>query len=158
MKQKVILSNYSLFISISGIAVYGAIMIYEYRQSHDAAACFMALALVVLCGMSLFYTPMSLSVDNESLNINRSFRIKSIPLGEIKSVKLCPPTMAEKRIFGSGGWFGYWGYFSEPSIGKYFAYYGKASDCFLVKLKDGKQYLLGCENPAQMVEYINSKI
>ena len=101
---------------------------------------------------------MSISVDEANLNINRSLRIKSIPLKEIKSVKLCPPTMAEKRICGSGGWFGYWGWFSEPSIGKYFAYYGKASDCFLIELKDGKKYLLGCADAPLMVERISSKI
>ena len=68
------------------------------------------------------------------------------------------PTMAKKRICGSGGWFGYYGWFSEPSIGKYFAYYGKASDCFLVTLKDGKKYVLGCESPDEMVEVINKLI
>ena len=66
--------------------------------------------------------------------------------------------MAKKRICGSGGWFGYYGWFSEPSIGKYFAYYGKASDCFLVTLKDGKKYVLGCESPDEMVEVINKLI
>ncbi len=71
---------------------------------------------------------------------------------------LCPPTMAERRICGSGGFFGYWGWFKEPSIGKYFAYYGKASDCFLVELKDGKKYLIGCSNPSEVVSYINSRL
>ena len=114
--------------------------------------------LILLCATALLYMPMSISVDDANLNINRSLRIKSIPLKEIKSVKLCPPTMAEKRICGSGGWFGYWGWFSEPSIGKYFAYYGKASDCFLVELKNGKNYLLGCADAPEMVKYISERI
>ncbi len=50
--------------------------------------------------------------------------------------------MAERKICRSGGFFGYWGWLSEPSIGKYFAYYGKASDCSLVELKNGKRYLI----------------
>lgn len=112
-------------------------------------------ALFVLCFTALCYMPLSISIRNGELNINRPLRIKSIPLSSIKSVKLVSPTMAQKRICGSGGWFGYYGWFNEPSIGKYFAYYGKASDCFLVTLKDGKKYLLGCENPKDMVEFIN---
>lgn len=115
-------------------------------------------SLILLCGAALFYMPMSISVDDNNLNINRSLKIKSIPLKEIMSVKLCPPTMAEKRICGSGGWFGYWGWFSEPSIGKYFAYYGKASDCFLVELKNRKNYLIGCADAPEMVEFITSKL
>lgn len=114
--------------------------------------------LILLCVAALLYMLISISVDDTNLNINRSLRIKSIPLKEIKSVKLCPPTMAEKRICGSGGWFGYWGWFSEPSIGKYFAYYGKASDCFLVELKSEKKYLLGCDDAPTMVEYLSERI
>ena len=114
--------------------------------------------LILLCATALLYMPMSISVDDANLNINRSLRIKSIPLKEIKSVKLCPPTMAEKRICGSGGWFGYWGWFSEQSIGKYFAYYGKASDCFLIELKNGKKYLLGCNDAPEIVKYIAERI
>ena len=75
---------------------------------------------------------------------------------EIESVRLCPPTMGEKRLFGSGGFLGYWGWFSERDLGRYFAYYGKASDCFLVRMRDGRQYMIGCEDAPKMVDYINS--
>ena len=127
--------------------------------ANDAIAKYItASALVILCITALFYMPLSISVKDGCLNINRPLKIKSIQLNQIASVKLYPPTMAEKRICGCGGWFGYYGWFNEPSIGKYFAYYGKASDCFLVTLKDGKKYLLGCENPTEMLEFINKSI
>lgn len=96
--------------------------------------------------------PLSISVENGTLNINRPLRVKSIPLSSIESVKLFAPTKADKRICGSGGWFGYYGWFHEPSIGRYFAYYGNASDCFLVRLTDGKKYLPGCENPKEIAD------
>ena len=124
----------------------------------DAIATYIAAgALVILCITALLYMPLSISVKEDCLNINRPFKIKSIPLSQIASVKLCPPTMAKRRICGSGGWFGYYGWFNEPSIGKYFAYYGKATDCFLVTLKDGKKYLLGCEKPNEIVTFILNK-
>lgn len=115
-------------------------------------------ALVVLCFTALCYMPLSISVKNGELNINRPLKIKSIPLSQITFVELYSPSMASRRICGSGGWFGYYGWFKAPSIGKYFAYYGKASDCFLVTLKDGKKYVLGCENPKDMVDYINKSV
>ena len=68
---------------------------------------------------------------------------------------MCAPTMGTIRICGSGGWFGW---FSEKDLGKYFAYYGKASDCFLVTLKNGKKYMLGCKDTPKMVNAINEKI
>lgn len=66
--------------------------------------------------------------------------------------------MGEKRIFGSGGFFGWYGWFSEADLGKYFAYYGKASDCFLVTLKNGRKYMLGCADAPAMVAEIRSNI
>ncbi len=105
---------------------------------------------------ALFYMPVWLSIDKTAICIKTPLRIKRIPLDEVASMQLCPPTMAEMRLCGSGGFFGYWGWFREPSIGVYFAYYGKSSDCFLVRLKNGKQYMRGCQDPAEIVEYYES--
>ncbi|MDE6575687.1 MAG: PH domain-containing protein, partial [Muribaculaceae bacterium] len=83
------------------------------------------LGVVVIWALAtLYYAPLSIELKDNVLAVNRSLRIKEIPLSEIKMVKLCPPTMAARRLFGSGGYFGYWGWFSEPDLGKYFAYYG----------------------------------
>lgn len=155
MKHKVLLSTYS--VAISGLCIVVLLAcLYYCRGNWGAYAIGATLAAWLLLG--LFYMPMSVSIEGSDLCINRSLRIKSIPMSEIESARLLQPTMAERRLLGSGGFMGYWGWFSEPSIGKYFAYYGKASDCFLVQLKNGRKYLLGCENPAAIVDYINSKI
>lgn len=155
MKRRVNLSTYSVIMTAIALIV---LLVCLYNCSDNRGICLISTCLIVLCGSALFYMPLSLSVDVTNLNINRSVRIKSIPLKDIKSVKLCSPTMAERRITGSGGWFGYWGWFSEPSIGKYFAYYGKASDCFLVELQDGKKYLLGCDDASTIVDYLSERI
>lgn len=99
--------------------------------------------------------PVSVSVGSDTLNVNMALRSKRIPLPDIESVRLCSPTMGAKRICGSGGLFGWYGWFREGDIGKYFAYYGKASDCFLVTLKSGRKYMLGCQDAPDMVESIS---
>lgn len=76
----------------------------------------------------------------------------------VKSAELFQPTMGSIRICASGGYMGYWGIFREGDIGQYTAFYGKASDCFLIRLKNGDKYVLGCEAPASMVDYIKSQI
>ncbi|MCM1142111.1 MAG: PH domain-containing protein [Muribaculum sp.] len=155
MKRKVNLSTYSMIMSVLGLIVLVA-WLYYCRDNWGLYV--IGASLILLCGAALFYMPMSISADSANLNINRPLKIKSIPLKAIETVKLCSPTMTEKRICGSGGWFGYWGWFSEPSIGKYFAYYGKASDCFLVELKNGKKYLISCADAPKMVEVISERI
>ena len=99
--------------------------------------------------------PLSFSLDKESLRIRRPLKTKSIPLSDIAAVRLCPPTMGAIRIIDSGEWFGWYGWFSEGDLGKYFAYYGKSSDCFLVTLKSGRKYMLGCKDAPEMVESIS---
>ncbi len=111
----------------------------------------------IFCLAALFYAPMSISADDSKLSIHRPLRIKDIPLSDIAEIRLCPPTMAARRICGSGGFLGYWGWFSERDLGRYFAYYGKASDCFLVTLRDGKKYMLGCTSPAEMVTFVSKR-
>ena len=159
MRQRVELSSFSVIITTLGIVIFIGLLLYSIFSDAPVGMVIVLAAAITFIGFAaLFYAPLSISVDNERISVNRCWKSKSIPLSEIASVKFCPPTMAERRLCGSGGWFGYWGWFSEPSIGKYFAYYGKASDCFLVRLKNGSQYILGCENPKDMVAYLSSKI
>ena len=149
MKQQVLLSRFSLIITVVSNALLIGLMFFNNPPAY------IQISLGVI---SLFYMPMSISADKTAICINRSLRVKTIPMQDVESVKLCPPTMGAIRICGSGGFFGYWGWFKERDLGKYFAYYGRSSDCFLVQLKDGRKYMLGCKNPHKMVEYINSMI
>ena len=156
MKQPVILSAFSLIITIVSNALILSIMFLNNPPVY------VQISLGVIWGMtvlaSLFYMPISISADQTAIYINRSLRIKAIPIQDVASVKLCPPTMGAIRICGSGGFFGYWGWFKERDLGKYFAYYGRSSDCFLVEFKDGRKYMLGCKNAPKMVEYIQTLI
>lgn len=159
MKKRVELSSYCFIVSALTIAVLCGILLYVLKQQDNRwPVIILGVLIVGLLLPTLFYMPLSPSVDNKYLNINRPLRIKSIPLEDIAAVKLCPPTMGAIRIAGSGGWFGWYGWFREKDLGKYFAYYGKASDCFLVTLKDGRKYMLSCKDPAEMVKYISDKI
>ena len=155
MKKRVNLSGWSVALTIVSLVV----LLCALCWARDKAALSMtASAILILCAMALFYMPVAVSVTDGKLNVHRPLRIKSIPLNHIASIELCPPSMSERRLCGSGGWFGYYGWFREPSIGKYFAYYGKASDCFLVTLRDGHKYMLGCENPDEMVDFVKNFI
>lgn len=116
--------------------------------------CFISI-LLIIC---LCYMPMSIGADEKAIYINRSLKVKTIPISSIKTVDLYTPSAGAIRTCGSGGFLGYWGWFRDRKIGKYFAYYGKSSDCFLIKLKNGHKYILGCKNAPDMVEYINKLI
>ena len=155
MKQTVKLSTFSITLSALSLIV---LLVSAYYCRDNWGLYLIGALIIALMMLTLFYMPMSITCSADELLIQRSLRIKSIPLSDIQSVKLCPPTMAEHRLCGSGGWFGYWGWFSERDLGKYFAFYGRSSECFLVRLHNGRQYMLGCKDPEEMVEYVSSHL
>lgn len=157
MKQRVLISTYSIVISTISLIIIGAAILYAMRNGQAWHAYILFGVLAILFPLTAFYMPTSISADERDLYINRLLCSKKFPYTDIQSIQLCQPTMGERRICGSGGWFGYWGWFRDRDLGKYFAYYGKASDCFLVTLKNGKIYMLGCKNPQTIVNYINEK-
>ena len=155
MKQRVELSTYSFIITILCLGILvSTIFIIPETWWQIGWGGFIAI-LHIVC---LYYMPLSIAADEHSIYINRSLKVKRIPIAEVKSVRLCPPTMGAIRICGSGGYLGYWGWFKERDLGKYFAYYGKASDCFLIELSDGHKYMLGCKNAPEMVEFIAKQL
>lgn len=156
MKQRTDLSTFCLITTIAGIL--GLIAIIIFINEGLMVQLMVAGVLVAMLLSGLFYMPLSIGADKYAIYIYRSLKIKAIPMELVKSVRLCPPTMGARRISGSGGFMGYWGWFRERDLGTYFAYYGRSSDCFLVELANGRKYMLGCRNASRMVEYINSRI
>lgn len=159
MKKNVELSSYCWFISSVSTALLCGASVYVFKESGSVLAISIwGIAIAILFLSALLFMPLSISIDKDKLSINRPLLKKSIRLSDIAEARLCSPTMGAIRLCGSGGWFGWFGWFKESDIGKYFAYYGKSSDCFLVTLKNGKKYMLGCEDAPAMVDAINANI
>lgn len=156
MKSKV---RFSAFATAITAAVFGLLFIGCIATVRDERVFFILLPLylmLIICGC--LCGPAYVSADSDNLVMGSLLRSRKIPVGKIESVELFQPTMGAVRIFASGGFMGYWGLFREGDIGKYYAFYGKSSDCFLVRMKNGDKYVLGCENPDGMVDYIKSQM
>ena len=84
MKQPVILSAFSLIITIVSNALILSIMFLNNPPVY------VQISLGVIWGMtvlaSLFYMPLSISADKTTIYINRSLRIKAIPIQGVASV------------------------------------------------------------------------
>ncbi len=151
-------TDQSVFSFVLTIVVFGLLIAAVYFTYGTDKFILTTLLVIVILGVSLFYAPLSISADEREVNINSSLRIHTIPMDRIVSVERFQPTMGSLRICGSGGFMGYWGMFSEKDTGKYMAYYGRPSDCFMICLDNGDKYVLGCKDPDAMVDFINSHI
>ncbi|MCH5319874.1 MAG: hypothetical protein J1E38_09240 [Paramuribaculum sp.] len=154
MKQKVRISLYSIIVTIVAISLYVFVIVKCFEKGEMLPFWIVTSAMILLVVSMLIYMPVSVKANDEALKVRRPLKSKVIPISEIEMIERITPTMNERRLLGSGGWFGYWGWFSERDLGKYFAYYGKSSECFFIRLKNGRQYMLGCNNPDMMVEHL----
>lgn len=134
-----LLVGFSLYFLLNGYAEKGWILL-------------VILVIMLICGT--LYAPLSLYVDEGGVAVRRPLATKRIPLDEIASIGYAPPTMSQKRVCASGGFMGYWGWFHERPLGSYFAYYGRSSETFLVRLRNGKIYMLGCDDSASAAEEV----
>ncbi len=155
MRSEVKFSTFSKILT-TGVIILLAAGLYSV---YDTSKFIPALIITgVLAAFSLWFAPLSISLTDKAIATHSPLRVHSIPFEKIREVKLFQPTMGTFRLCASGGFMGYWGIFRESDIGSYTAFYGKASDCFLVTLKDGSRYILGCEAPADMVAAIKSRL
>ena len=152
--------KFSLFSKIITIIVFGLLIgigVY-YALMGDSKGIIVLIICLILLIPSLYYSPKSIKVDETNLTINTYLSKHKLLVSNIENVDYYLPMMGNLRICASGGLMGYWGIFRGMDIGNYMAYYGKSSDCFLVRMKNGDKYVLGCENPTEMIDYINSQL
>lgn len=156
MKSKVI---YSTFSTVLTLILDGVLIFACCASAGEKPLFFILLAcLLIMLISALLYAPFAIKADSSSVIMSSLLKSRKIRIRDIESIELFQPTMGAIRVFGSGGYMGYWGIFRESDIGRYQAFYGKASDCFLIHMKNGDKYLLGCANPSAMVGYIKSQI
>lgn len=153
MKQKIKFSYYSLIITAVVIILFIA-GIFSLLGNADKLILFcLIIGTATIAG--LYFCPTSVDASKSGVTLHRLLsKSKIFPYDTIQKVDACYPSAGGLRLCGSGGFFGYWGYFSDIMIGSYFGYYGSRNNCFLVKMKDGKQYVIGCDNAVAMVDYI----
>lgn len=156
MKSRI---RYSRYATLLTIIILGVLFICCIVSIHEKPVFFTLLPIyIVLIISAFFYAPAYIETTPDYVIMGSILKSKRIHMSDIESVELFQPTMGAIRIFASGGFMGYWGMFRERDIGRYYAFYGKASDCFLIRMKNGDKYVLGCDDPSKMVACIRSHI
>lgn len=157
MTSKVHFSLYCIIISTVFVIVLAACIIILWNQPDKCAIISVISACTILA--ALYYCPISVSVDAGEVKIRRLLSgYKKFKISEIEATDICYPSAGGKRICGSGGFFGYWGYFSDKIIGQYFGYYADRSQCFYIRLKNKRQYVISCHDYADIVKDIQSHL
>lgn len=158
MERKVRWGKASVFLTV----IVTVILAVGLVCCRDDAAKFYTLAVIVAAiFMSMWYfSPVTIGVSGQAVVVKKRIGRKTIPFSAIESVSPFTPMpwLRNQRLCGCGGFAGYWGWFTDQEIGAYFAYHGRSADCFLLRLKDGRLYVLGCEDSPAVISFISDHI
>ena len=119
------------------------------------------LSLVLLISPALFI-PLRLVVNEKTLRIWRLIGKVEIRLEDIKSCSFIEDSRSffDKtiRTFGSGGLYGFLGHFKHDRYGKMRMFVTHPKQCFLIRTKDGRNFVVSSPKRKEIVEFINGKV
>ncbi len=124
----------------------------------------MAVITLGVTAWAICCSPQYLVVDDQGLGIRWRVGGRFIPLSNISEVKWLdadgPSNFITKstRVWGNGGVFGYTGLMHNKQIGKYHIYARRMTGLVLVKCVDGKNVVVGCDEPQQLVADLTSRL
>lgn len=103
-----------------------------------------ATSLVVL--VTYGFSPRGFSLSPDGLRIHRPFGATILPFDKIRSSRRAQPSeLCGLRTFGSGGMFGFFGWFWSRKLGHYRVYVTHRQDMLLVEAE--RPYLLSPDRP-----------
>lgn len=121
--------------------------------SYIAIGC-VILVIVILIIIGLYNYPLSVTLDSDNFCINYIIHSKKIPLSKIISVSrfLCNKNIIP--LFGSYGFFGWWGLYYTSKIGKFRLTASNINELVTLMLNDGNVLMVSCNDADDLVRQI----
>ena len=147
----------------AGLLLWALAATWPSDGAADSVAVFLIVALSCLPGLALIascvvwcwrQSPRSLRLDGAQLTLRRGGRPLVLPLALIAAVFPFPSGSPGCRVFGSDGFLGYLGLFSNRSLGQYTAFIGNRHEAFCVRTTHGRTYALSCADAPAMMRAI----
>ncbi len=118
------------------------------------------IALALLVFSIYLFSPKEYVLSANGILIKRFIKSINIPYSLISDIKYDPNVWRwlHLRLFGSGGLFGWWGLFSLKNIGRAWLYVTNRRNLVVIRLKNGRVYVLSPENPLDFINNIQIKM
>jgi hypothetical protein len=113
--------------------------------------------IIVILLVAFAFAPKELVIGNDKLILVRRVGKRVIPLDQIRAVSRYEAGK-DIRLFASGGYFGYYGYFTNAAYGRYEAFVGSLKQAFAVTLESGKVVVLSCADAQKFIVELRRQI
>lgn len=152
--QKTYLSKTSIVVTIFVVALMIGIAISMLFIGKEVAwVSILVLAVLVgICASAMFFMPTWVEADDEALTVIFPWRRRSFLLSDIAEGMPFADAKKMWRLCGSGAFFGWWGWYAAKGTGKFMLYASNLDDLLLLKLANGKKYVISCVDSAQLLQ------
>ncbi|WP_462254751.1 PH domain-containing protein [Ferruginibacter sp.] len=162
MTYKASLGNVAKVITIGITVLIAAIIIGQYSIIKDSSG--IATPIYTTVGLLIFYflafafRPIKYSLTNDTLIVHRLFSDVKIERSKIKSVQLLDKEKLSwsVRVFGVGGFFGYFGKFANAKLGTMTWYATRKDKIVLVEMLNNKKIILTPDDAEKFVANCNA--
>jgi PH (Pleckstrin Homology) domain-containing protein len=127
-----------------------------YERSGSTAAMCLAIGpvLLVIIFVAMFYLkPLSITLSDSSITIDRRINPVSISFSEIKAIRILSQDKMgfPFRTFGDGGVFGYLGLYYSRRLGSMRWYCTQRENYTLIEKTDGKKIIITPDHPEELL-------
>lgn len=151
----------TISVSILLLAIF--IACFFVVRKHEKPKYQMIILIIVFVGVlacitvSGLYTPLNVSIQNQSISIHQLKGNTVIPITDIKEIRRCTEfdTKNSTKVFGDDGFFGNLGIFNNSQLGKYTIYVTNHSNRILVKTNT-ETIIFSCDNPDELINIVNT--
>ena len=148
----------AIFYSIVILSVF-VIMHQLAKGVFNLTTAWVIMALILIPSiLSFFIFPMYVVADDEGVGVRTLARTKLIPYENIDRIVRVDEQplfsgLSTIRLFGSGGVFGYIGWFRSKGIGTFLSYATDEKNVFLIYRKNGKPVAISVNDPDEFLPY-----
>lgn len=147
----------TIVISIVIICVNMKLVYYLFNSGDFILSGIVLLIFNFTIGFTIAHSPLYLRINDHNIFLKKIYGKVIIDFSEIKSIDLFNSNF-DIRMFGSGGFFGFIGIFSNDKYGWYRSYVGNPKQSFLIVTKNSKKYVFSCEKSEDIISIVKKHI
>ena len=160
MTYKISLDTTSKVITIFILAFVVLIVVgpwSPFAATYENFQLYAAAVLILIFGLTFLFKPISYTMTADKILVNRFIGKVTILKEEIHTTeKIDKEDISwSLRTFGSGGFFGYFGKFTNRKIGAMTWYVTRKDSLVLLKMKSGKKIVLSPDDRDEFLSAIN---
>jgi len=120
----------------------------SFSEGFEFTSLIVVVVLLPVFAITWALHPQDYTVNEQGITIKRPYKSILIASNDIKGIEALTPADLKysMRLFGSGGFFGYFGLFTNQKLGRYHIYAGNRVNPVLI-LTEKKKYVLTPTDP-----------